>query len=54
MQYLGWSLKNDRTILVHFQGKPSNSTVIQVCTPTTDAKEAVVDGSMKTYKTFWN
>ena len=25
----GCSLKNDRTILVHFQGKPFNTTVIQ-------------------------
>ena len=51
---LGCSLKNDRTILVHFQGKPSNIIVIQVYAPTTNAKEAEVDGSMKTYKTFWN
>jgi len=34
------SLKNDRTILVHFQGKPFNTTVIQVYAPATDAKEA--------------
>ena len=30
-------------ILVHFQGKPFNITVIQVYAPTTDAKEADVD-----------
>ena len=30
-------------ILVHFLGKPSNFTVIQVYAPTTDAKEAEVD-----------
>ena len=30
-------------IFVHFQGKPFNITVIQVYTPTTDAKEAEVD-----------
>ena len=30
-------------ILVHFQGKPFNITVIQVYVPTTDAKEAEVD-----------
>ena len=29
-------------ISVHFQGKPFNITVIQVCAPTTDAKEAEV------------
>ena len=36
------SLKNDRMILVLFQGKPFNITVIQVYAPTTDAKEAEV------------
>ena len=30
-------------ILIRFQGKPFNITVIQVCTPTTDAKEAEVE-----------
>ena len=30
-------------ILIRFQGKPFNITVIQVCTPTTNAKEAEVD-----------
>ena len=30
-------------ILVHFLGKPSNFTVIQVYAPTTDAKEAEVN-----------
>jgi len=39
----GYHLKNDRMILIHFQGKLFNITVIQVCTPTTDAKEAEVD-----------
>ena len=37
---LGCSLKNDRMISVHFQGKPF--TVIQVDDPTTSAKEAQV------------
>ena len=40
---LGCNLKNDRMISVHFQGKPFNITVIQVCAPTTDAKEAEVE-----------
>ena len=35
-------LKNDRMILVPFQGKPCNITVIQVYTPTTNAKEAEI------------
>ena len=37
---LGCNLKNDRMILVHSQGKPFNTTVIQVYDPTTDAEEA--------------
>ena len=39
---LGYSLKNDRMILVHFQGKPFNIIIIQVYAPTTNAKEAEV------------
>ena len=46
------NLKNDRMILVHFQGKPFDITVIQVCAPSIDAKEAASSDSMKTYKTF--
>jgi len=33
---LGCSLKNNRVILVPFQGKPFNITVIQVYAPTTN------------------
>ena len=40
---LGYNLKNDRMILVRFQGKSFDITVIQVYAPTTDAKEAEVD-----------
>ena len=40
---LGCNLKNNRMILVHFQGKPFNITVIQVYAPTIDAEEAEVD-----------
>ena len=36
-------LKINRMILVHFQGKPLNITVIQAYTPATDVKEAEVD-----------
>ena len=36
----GYSLKNDRMISVHFQGKPFNITVIQVYAPTGNAEEA--------------
>ena len=36
---LGCSLKNDRIISVHLQGKPFNITVIQVYAPTSNAEE---------------
>ena len=39
-------------ISVHFQGKPFIITVIQVYALTSNAEEAKVNGSMKTYKTF--
>ena len=39
---LGYSLKNDRIISVHFQDNPFSTTVIQVYPPTTNAKEAEV------------
>ena len=40
---LGWNLKNDRKISIHFQGKPFNITVIQVYAPTSNAEEAEVE-----------
>ena len=40
---LGCSLKNDRIISVHFQGKSFNIKIIQVYAPTTNAKEAEVE-----------
>ena len=40
---LGGNLKNDRMISVHFQGKPFNTTVIQVCALTSNAEEAEVE-----------
>ena len=49
---LGCNLKNDKMISVCFQGKLFSITVIQVYAPTSNAEEAEVDGSMKTYKTF--
>ena len=36
-------LKKDKVILVCFQGKAFNLTVIQVCIPTTDAEETEID-----------
>ena len=40
---LGCNLKNDRMILDHFQGKPFNTTVIQIYAPTSNAEEAEVE-----------
>ena len=40
---LGCNLKNDRMISVHFQGKPSDITVIQVYALTSNAEEAEVE-----------
>jgi len=51
---LGCSLKNDRMIPACFQGKPFSITVIQVYATTSNAEEAEVEGSVKTYKMFWN
>ena len=39
---LGYNLKNNRMISVHFQSKPFSVTVIQVCAPPTNAEEAEV------------
>ena len=51
---LGCSLKNNRMILVCFQGKPFNIIVIQVYVPNTNVKKLNLNGSMKTYKTLQN
>ena len=40
---LGYTLKNNRMISVHFQGKPLNITVIQAYAPTTYAEEDEVE-----------
>ena len=40
---LGCSLKNDRMISVHFQGKAFSITVIQAYAPTSNAEEAEVE-----------
>ena len=46
------SLKNERMISVHFQGKPFNITVIQVYAPTSNAKEAEVKQFYEDLQTF--
>ena len=43
MQLLWCNTQNDRMISVHFQSKWFNTTVIQVYSPTTNAKEAEVE-----------
>ena len=40
---VGHKLRNDRMILLHFQGKPFSITVIQVYVPTTNAEEDEVE-----------
>ena len=46
----GCNLKNDRMILVHFQGKWINITAIQVYIPTTNAEEAEIEWFCKDLK----
>ena len=43
MPYLDGSLKNNRMISVHFQGKPFNIAVIQVYPLTRNVEEAEVE-----------
>ena len=50
----GCNLKNDRLISIHFQDKQFSITVIQVFALTSNAVEAEVEWSMKTFKTFYN
>ena len=40
---LGYNLKNNRMISVHFQGKPFNIIIIQVYAPTSKAEETEVE-----------
>ena len=49
---LGCNLKNDRMISVRFEGRPFSITVIQVCSPTTNAKEAEVEWFYEDLQTF--
>ena len=49
---LGCNLKNNRIISIHFQGKPFNITVIQVCAQPIILKKLKLNSFMKTYKTF--
>ena len=49
---LGWNLKNNRMISVHFQDKPFNITVIKPMPQPVMLKKLKLNGSMKTYKIF--
>ena len=51
---LGWNLKNNRMISVRFQVKPFNIMVIQSVPQPVMLKKLKLNGSMKTYKTFYN
>ena len=48
----GYNLKNDRMVLVHFQGRPFSTIVIQIYAPDNNAEELKLSGSLKTYMTF--
>ena len=49
---LGCSLRNERMISVHFQGKPFNFTVIQVYAPTSNAEEVDVEWLHEDFQDF--
>ena len=49
---LGCSLKNDRMISVHLQGRPFSITVIQFYAPTSNAEEAEVEWSCEDLQDF--
>ena len=49
---LGYNLKNNRMISVHFQGKPFNIAVIQAYAPTSNTEEAEVEWFYEDLKTF--
>ena len=49
---LGYNLKNNRMIPVHFQGRPFNITVIQVYATTRNAEEDEVEQFYEDYNTF--
>ena len=48
---LGCSLKNDRMVSVHFQGKPFIITVTQVCASTSNAGRTVLRRPTKSSRT---
>ena len=51
---LGCNLKNDRMVLVLYQGKPFSIAVIQVLPQPPVLKKLKLTSSMKTYNTFEN
>ena len=42
-EVFGYSLKKDRRLSVHFQGKPFNITIIQIYAPTSNTEEAEIE-----------
>ena len=51
---LGCSLKNDRVVSVHFQGKPFNIMIIQVYAPTSNTEEDEVERFYEDLQDFQN
>jgi len=49
---LGCNLKNNRMILVCFQGKPFNITIIPICALPLMLKKMKLNSSTNIYKTF--
>ena len=50
---LGYNLKRDRMISVHFQGKPFNIMVIQGYVPTSNAEKAEVEKFYEDLQYLW-
>ena len=48
---LGCNIKNDRMIFVCLQGKPFNITIIQIYAPASNAEEAEVEVSIRSFRT---
>jgi len=54
VHFLGKTLLGFALLHFLFQGMPFNIAIIQVYASITNAKEAEVDSSIETYKTFQN
>ena len=50
---IGYYPKNDRTISIRLQGKPTNLTIIQIYAPTTEADESIVEKFYMNLQQYW-